>query len=303
MQSMLKEFIKMGFEIEENYALDGKIRLVAKFNNKPCIILCATSEVGEKKIRNRELFDEYVRFYIESINWTTPKTLGNGRVGDSAYWYAQERFTGKALGRQETLTVVDDFLKYIPRITSLLKRLDEVPHDAILPSDDITDPSLYTSGRIDVLRKTVEPLIHKSLLRKSEVDSCIEVLNLTKDTIEFRMQHHDVLPWHIFELEGDMLGIIDSEYGGWRVRFYDIAYTFTKLMSSIKRNDLAHLFLEEVLKQFKGANLEKGLIFPLAFTVPREMTERAEANDLEALEIMQKMIEAIAKRDLSLLPH
>jgi aminoglycoside phosphotransferase (APT) family kinase protein len=290
-------FSSLGYAIDRTWDRKDKHVYRGRKGDKAVCIRFAKNADGDAKITNGARWNDAARTQLQTVGWTTPRLVEEGTF-EGRKWVIQEWLEGEPFGDQEQLTMRSEFAEKIPDVVRLLVALDRMAKPEPLPLDDVTDPQEYLAGRIERLIAGTADIVARGVLDEAALDACIGVLRGLVGSLEFRMQHHDILPWHVIEPNHGRLGLIDAEYGGWRVRFYDAAYTLTKLLTTLKDDRLARTFLDALVESFPGAEFEPGLRFALAFTVPREMSERDAYGDEEGLRRMRRMIGAIVSGNL-----
>jgi hypothetical protein len=131
-----------------------------------------------------------------------------------------------------------------------------------------------------------------------EISMLCQSVAEAKDWIQFRLQHGDAVPWNLFD-EGEKLGVIDSEWGGIRMRYYDLAYIYIKLYACAKKPALAKLWMYEMTRNFhEHPTFERDIFVPLAYILAPELSERLLADDESGFALAQELIGPIRSRNL-----
>ncbi|MBU0569283.1 aminoglycoside phosphotransferase family protein [Patescibacteria group bacterium] len=92
---------------------------------------------------------------------------------------------------------------------------------------------------------------------QSNTEQLLEIIEKSEKGIKEVFNHGDFVPWHMYDLDGKKFGLVDAEHGGWKAKYYDVAYFYLRVRQSLGEKELATRFLLEFVdlltKQEKSA--------------------------------------------------
>ena len=267
-------------------------RLVFTDGERPSVTCFAKTKEASLNVLNEAAWDRVGRSVLASIDVVVPEVLDEGRDGELA-WVKYEQLGGRALGDGERLVADPAFGGVIDRAVEIMQVLDGVQTTSPIPLSDPEDPEIYRQERTHRMQEGARQMVEQGVLTQTEVDEAAEAFSKQMRHYDRRLQHHDILPWHLFDLGDGRLGLIDAEFGGMRVRFYDAAYTLCKLHATIKNDEWTRRFWACCREVFGSEGFDEKVLLPMSFTAIREMGERHQRGDQEGFDRLKQLVHSV----------
>ncbi len=80
---------------------------------------------------------------------------------------------------------------------------------------------------------------------QSDTEQLLKIIEKSEKGINEVFSHGDFVPWHMYDLDGKKFGLVDAEHGGWKAKYYDVAYFYLRVRQSLGEKELATRFLLE----------------------------------------------------------
>lgn len=149
------------------------------------------------------------------------------------------------------LTSSDDTAQlaaYLDRYVDVLKAIDSFGrtwHSNNLPKDVSTPYDQLEKGWDKWINGA--KLIEKAIITDQQIKEAQQIIERNKPYITPCMQHGDFVPWHIFNQNGTWI-IYDAEHASHLFpRFYDLAYTYTRLYTRGQNTAFADSLLSKFI--------------------------------------------------------
>lgn len=103
----------------------------------------------------------------------------------------------------------------------------------------------------------MERPLSSGLITQDHIDKARKLIDRYRPNILPSLQHGDFVPWHMYYLENNKIGLIDGEHASLvRPRYYDLAYLYTRLCTRLESFTVAVKILRFFLGQTKINKLE-----------------------------------------------
>ncbi len=259
---------------------------------RPSVFRIAKNKEAGLGVLNEAAWNKVARPILLPMDVVIPEVISEGREGDLA-WVRYEQIDGRPLGNGQTLVANEAFGDIIDRTVEIMSTLDAVSEAAPIPLDDPEDPETYKQERTNRLRQQTQDIIRDGVLTEDDVDRAVDTFQALMRHYDRRLQHHDIVPWNMLDLGASRLGLIDAEFGGMRVRFYDAAYTLCKLHATIKNDEWTQRFWARCREAFANDGFDEKVLLPMSFTASREISERHSRGDQEGVDRLKHLMHCV----------
>ena len=275
----------------------ASVQYIKSGTEHEAILKIGRKEDDGKTIQNQAAFNAFVREHLDSLDLSSQlqvsKVLETGAASDIAYAIF-EKLSGTPLGNQEQLTIVSGLKNWFDIFVNVLAAFDTVEHGKF--------PYNFKKGRQRVTQQFTERMqeraklpLEKRLISSKDVSALQHIVETRLETADFRLQHHDFVPWNMIDVGNSVLGLIDAEWGSIRLRYYDIAYLYIKLMTNVKHKQLAAQWLETCSTAEKNntplfPDLQEKIRLPMSYRILADLEERSLENDIEGVNLVQEII-------------
>lgn len=202
-------------------------------------------------------------------------------------FYIGEFFEAKPLIADGFNFTTADIEPWLEQISKLLVDFDQMAiqprmNDQAQYEDTNSAPYTNLTAKLDAWMKL--PLENKQI-DEATIKKGKQLFDIYKASVTPRLQHGDFVPWHMYDLNEGIIGLIDGEHASLtKPRFYDLAYIYSRLATRLNDFEAAQNLLTKVIDQLDEdrSEIEKAWI-PIMTLRAFGMINDAEA-DLKTLD-------------------
>ena len=167
-------------------------------------------------------------------------------------WYLSEYFNKPLLVDLRAPGYMDSLERELDNIVGILVTLDQVRVETN-PGTSLYSEQGESAPYANLLKKVdswLEKPLEAGLINSERVDQGKALIEKYRRYVKPALQHGDFVPWHMFRLDKNTIGIVDGEHASLiKPRFYDLAYLYTRLYTKAHTKEQAkmalNLFLEK----------------------------------------------------------
>lgn len=236
--SSVKEFLQeKGYRVLDLHQQWRHVSGSLSRNGEKLFFKMATTIKTGKMTQNELIWNQVVGENIPTNSpFRVPREHESGLFQDKLFFYIGEFFEGETLSS-----------KFPPQTRELSRWLPSIAKSAHTISSIKNWPPIkgekYLLGK-----KLLESATEWASQLRSDTQLLLELIRESVEEIEKSFAHGDFVPWHMYDLGGDRLGLVDSEHGQWAPRYYDVAYFYLRVRQNLGEKDLATEFLSEFIK-------------------------------------------------------
>lgn len=207
------------------------------------------SEVTKNEYNWNEQFNKLVP--RKASNFWVPQNKDCGEY-NKLFYLVTDRFEGELLAkRPERMQTSIIFQNLLPSVIEFSELIQELTLDQLSDQEN-SDHKMW------FLKKTKSWYedIPEDIRKRYKVMDLLKIVENGIARVQKRPRHGDFTPWHLINLGGGKIGLIDGEHTRSNgVEYYDIGYFIQRVFSVLKNPSLAQTILTALIK--KNYDLEK----------------------------------------------
>lgn len=235
---LVREFLQeRGYVVENLHQEWRHVSAVVRKNNKDLFFKMATTIKTGKMTENEFTWNEVVgRNLPSSSPFSVPGGVEKGFFEDKLFFFISEFFENGTLAN-----------KYPPKTKKLDMWISSIAKSAYIISGIRGWPKVG-GDRQSMGENLLESATEWASQLQSDTILLLEIIEQPKNDIKKVLSHGDFVPWHMYDLGNDKFGLVDSEHGGFKPKYYDVAYFYLRVRQSLSEVELARKFLLEFMK-------------------------------------------------------
>lgn len=209
---------------------------VVRKNNRKFFLKMATTIKTGKMTEVEFFWNELVSKRLPSnVPFKVPDNIEKGLFDDKLFFFISEYFGSETLAD-----------KYPPLVKRLADWTPVIAKSAYVISS-LRQWSESESEGQPAGENLLESATEWASQLKSDTKSLLKVIKKSAGEIKEAFNHGDFVPWHMYNLGDNKLGLIDAEHGGWKPKYYDVAYFYLRVRQNLGEKELARKFLLEFI--------------------------------------------------------
>lgn len=217
----------------------------------------ATTEGIAERTKNEFAWNKEVNKHVGNKKqpFLIPKNRDGGYYKDTLFYFISDFFKGDYLATKYPPDKKDlkSWLEKIATTALFIQNLPEMD----LPKNEGSRRKLSESGM------TKAEYMHQKASKWAEsfdtdVSDLLEIMRNAEQAVKTATNHSDFVPWHMRRTEDGRFGLVDGEHASsFGVKYYDTAYFYHRVYTSLEEPNLAKQFLKILKTQLN--NKERGL--------------------------------------------
>jgi len=235
--NLIREFLN-----SKDYVVDSldqqwrHVTGVVRKNHKKLFFKMATTIKTGKMTEVEFFWNDLVNERLPSnAPFKVPHNVEKGLFDDRLFFFVSEYFGNKTLAD-----------KYPSRVKKLVNWISVIARSAHTISS-LRQLSEDENERQPAGENLLESATEWASQLQSDTQFLLEVIKSSSGEIKEIFSHGDFVPWHMYDLGHNKFGLIDSEHGGWKPKYYDVAYFYLRVRQSLGEKELAKKFLLEFI--------------------------------------------------------
>jgi len=204
--------------------------------------MAATPEISEFT-RNEHTWDEILTKRPLGTVIQVPHDYDAG-VWRERFWFMADYIGGRKLADPEHPGELAELRQWLPEIAKLIKAIMTHEFDGGL----LRDVRATESERKEKFWENINEW------EKVAGRDLSELKNFIRERMRFvsyAPSHGDLVPWHLLFGENGQLYLVDGEHGKTQgIKFYDLAYCYHRLFTSLRTPELANELLTAFLAEY-----------------------------------------------------
>lgn len=187
------------------------------------------------------------KYFPKNLPYCVPRNFDKGLYQGKYFYIISDYFEGKLLCKTNEIFKKSNHLtSYISKIIELAELIQKMPFV------DFIDEKSSEDYKTKFVNKTNSWFsdIPFNIQRKFKVEALLNIVEEGVNKLTCKPRHGDFTPWHMIDLKGMGLGLIDGEHAlPNSVENYDICYLIQRVFSVLKNPQLAQEIYSQLLRK------------------------------------------------------
>lgn len=207
------------------------IGIVKKADKQLFFKMATTVKIG-RMTKNEFFWNELISKKLNlDAPFLVPKNIEKGLFQERLFFFISDYFGDRTLAD-----------KYPPRTKGLNKWIFKIAKTAYVIGN-INHKLNNRQKEKPIGEHLLESATEWSSQLQSDTQPLLEVIRKSRQQVKRAFSHGDFVPWHMYDLKNGKLGLVDAEHGGWKAKYYDVAYFYLRVRQSLGEKELARKFL------------------------------------------------------------
>jgi len=230
---LINDFLgKKGYEVIKIERLWRHITAVVEKDNKRLFFKMATTQKTGRLTENEFNWNKLVNSKLDKKTpFLIPQGIEHGFFQEKLFFFVSDYFGDRTLAD-----------KYPPRTKELSRWIFKIAQASFFINS--IDCQVKDKEEIKTIGEFLMPsVLEWSSYIKVDVEPLLKIIKEAKQPVRRCWGHGDFVPWHMYDLKNKKFGLVDSEHGGCKIRYYDVAYFYTRIRQCLGEKELAKDFL------------------------------------------------------------